>query len=145
MGRLLHLAEVPEIAIDAGRWQPLNKSLGIRTFGVNAVAMDPDDGSDIEHDEAGSGHQEVYVVVTGRAAFRLGDEEVEAGPGDVVAADDPGGDARLPRDRAGDADPVLRRRARSRARLRPLDRRRGRAAERVGARTLGRIGGRERG
>ena len=89
MGRLLHLAEVPEIAIDAGRWQPLNKSLGIRTFGVNAVAMDPDDGSDIEHDEAGSGHQEVYVVVTGRAAFRLGDEEVEAGPGDVVAADDP--------------------------------------------------------
>ena len=90
MGRLLHLADVPEIPIVAGRWQPLNEPLGIRTFGVNAVVMDPDDDIDIEHDEAGSGHQEVYVVVTGRAAFRAGDEEFEAGPGDVVAIDDPG-------------------------------------------------------
>jgi quercetin dioxygenase-like cupin family protein len=89
MGHILHLPDVPETAIAAGRWQPLNKRLGIRAFGVNAVVMDPGDDADIGHDESDCGHQEVYVVVSGRAAFRLGDEQVEAGPGDVVAVPDP--------------------------------------------------------
>jgi quercetin dioxygenase-like cupin family protein len=89
MGRVLRLSEVPEIPNSAGRWQPLNEPLGIKAFGVNGVVMDPGDDADIEHDEADSGHQEVYVVVNGRAAFRLGDEEVEAGPGDIVAVADP--------------------------------------------------------
>jgi mannose-6-phosphate isomerase-like protein (cupin superfamily) len=89
MGTVLHLSDVPAAPTEAGRWQALNGSLGITTFGVNAVIMDPGEQADIEHDEAESGHQEVYVVVTGRAAFRLGDTEVEAGPGDVVASADP--------------------------------------------------------
>jgi len=89
MGRMLRLAEVPPIETPSGRWQPLNERLGIKAFGVNGVVMDPGEEFAIEHDEARSGHQEVYVVVTGRARFRLGDEEVEAGPGDVVAVDDP--------------------------------------------------------
>ena len=89
MGRLLHLSDVPETVIADGRWQPLNDRLEIRNFGVNAVALDPGDDADIEHDESDCGHQEVYVVVAGRAAFRLGDEQVEAGPGDVVAVPDP--------------------------------------------------------
>jgi quercetin dioxygenase-like cupin family protein len=89
MGELLHLADVPVTAIPDGRWQPLNGPLGIRTFGISAVVADPGEELDIEHDEADSGHQEVYVVVAGRAGFRLGDREVEAGPGDVVAVPDP--------------------------------------------------------
>ena len=90
MGRMVHLADVPETAIPDGRWQPLNARLGVTAFGVNAVVMEPGEKLDIEHDEADSGHQEVYVVVTGRARFRLGDEEVEAGPGDVVAVGESG-------------------------------------------------------
>ena len=89
MGHLVHLSDVPEHAIADGRWQPLNERLGIRNFGINAVAMNPGEDADIDHDEAESGHQEVYVVVAGRAAFQLGDEQVEAGPGDVVAVPDP--------------------------------------------------------
>jgi hypothetical protein len=89
MGRMLHLPDVPETVIPSGRWQALNEPLGIRNFGVSAVAMDPGDEFDIEHDESDAGHQEVYVVVSGRAGFRLGDEEVEAGPGDIVAVADP--------------------------------------------------------
>jgi mannose-6-phosphate isomerase-like protein (cupin superfamily) len=89
MGRVVHLSEVPETRIPAGRWQPLNERLGIRAFGISAVAMDPGDDFDIEHEESESGQQEVYVVVTGRAAFRFAGEEVEAGPGDVVAVPDP--------------------------------------------------------
>jgi uncharacterized cupin superfamily protein len=89
MGRIVHLSEVPENVIPAGRWQPLNGPLGIRAFGISAVAMEPGEDADIEHDEADGGHQEVYVVVAGRAAFQLGDEQVEAGPGDVVAVPEP--------------------------------------------------------
>ena len=90
MGRTLRLSDVPETATTAGRWQPVNKLLDVTTFGVNAVAMEPGEDADIEHDESDSEHQEVYVVVAGRAAFRLGAEEVEAGPGDIVAVADPG-------------------------------------------------------
>lgn len=89
MGRIVHLSEVPETVISSGRWQPLNERLGIRNFGISAVAMDPGDDFDIEHDEADCDHQEAYVVVSGRAGFRVGDEEFEAGPGDVVAVPDP--------------------------------------------------------
>ncbi len=89
MGRWLHLADVPETRIPAGRWQALNDLLGVRNFGVSAIAIEPGESPDVEHDEGSSGHQEVYVVVTGRAGFRLGDEEIEAGPGDIVALPDP--------------------------------------------------------
>jgi len=89
MGHLIHLSEVPETVIPAGRWQPLNERLGIRHFGVSAVVMDPGETADIEHDESDDRHQEVYVVVAGRAGFRLGEDEFEAGPGDVVAVPDP--------------------------------------------------------
>ena len=80
---------MPETQTSAGRWQALNKPLDITTFGVSAVSMEPGEDLAIEHDELESHHQEVYVVVTGRAGFRFGSEEFEAGPGDVVAAADP--------------------------------------------------------
>jgi mannose-6-phosphate isomerase-like protein (cupin superfamily) len=89
MGTIVNLSEVPETVISSGRWQPLNERLGIRNFGISAVAMDPGDDFDIEHDEADGGHQEAYVVISGRMAFRIGDDEFEAGPGDVVAVPDP--------------------------------------------------------
>lgn len=89
MGQKLHLPDVPETATSAGRWQPLNSRLGVSNFGVNAVAIEPGEDIDIEHDEVDAQHQEVYVVVAGRAAFRLGSEEFEAGPGDIVAVPDP--------------------------------------------------------
>jgi len=89
MGQKLHLADLPEIATSAGRWQPLNSPLGVSNFGVNAVVIEPGEDIGIEHDEAECLHQEVYVVVAGRAGFRLGSEEFDAGPGDVVAVPDP--------------------------------------------------------
>jgi mannose-6-phosphate isomerase-like protein (cupin superfamily) len=75
--------------IASGRWQPLNDRLDITHFGVSAVVMDPDSDADMTHNEADDGHQEVYVVVAGRAWYAIGDERVEAGPGDVVAVSDP--------------------------------------------------------
>jgi hypothetical protein len=89
MGRIVNLAEVPETVISSGRWQPLNDRLGITHFGISAVVMDPGDEFDIEHDESDCGHQEAYVVISGRAGFRIGGEELSAGPGEVVAVPDP--------------------------------------------------------
>ena len=79
----------PTIATGYGRWQPLNGPLEVGGFGISAIVCDPGEEFDIEHDESESGQQEVYIVVAGRAAFEIGDETVEAGPGDVVSAPNP--------------------------------------------------------
>ena len=123
MGKLLHLSDVPGTVLADARWQPLNERLGIRAFGINAVQVEPGGDADIEHDETHSGHQEVYVVVSGRAAFRLGDEEVEAGPGDVVAVPDPAETRDYRALEHGHGDRLRRRRARRRPSLRGVDRR----------------------
>ncbi|HET6847570.1 MAG TPA: hypothetical protein VFH74_01855 [Gaiellales bacterium] len=83
------LTTIPAKATPYGRWQQLNSPLGLDAFGVNAVVCEPGEDIGISHDESETGHQEIYVVVSGRAAFTIGDERIEAGPGTVVAAPDP--------------------------------------------------------
>ncbi|HET7429655.1 MAG TPA: hypothetical protein VFJ66_09370 [Gaiellales bacterium] len=83
------LTMIPVKATPFGRWQQLNGPLGLDAFGLNAIVCEPGEDIGISHDEAETGHQEVYIVVSGRAAFTIGDEQIEAGPGTVVAAVDP--------------------------------------------------------
>src|SRR5256885_17197839 len=83
------LKKKPIVKTAYGRWQPLNGPLGVAGFGISAIICDPGEEFDIEHDETDSGQQEAYVVVAGRATFRIGDEQLEAGPGQVVSAPDP--------------------------------------------------------
>ena len=71
-----------------GRWQALNAPLGLAAFGINAIVCDPGETIDTEHDEADTGQQEAYIVVAGRAEFRVGSEVTEAGPGTVIAVAD---------------------------------------------------------
>ena len=71
-----------------GRWQALNAGLGVTAFGINAIVCDPGETIDTEHDETDSGQEEAYIVVAGRAEFRVGSEVTEAGPGTVVAVAD---------------------------------------------------------
>src|SRR5262249_28124473 len=89
MAHVVNLADVPEVVIGAARWLPLNQRLGITHFGINGTVLDPGEDPDIDHDEAEGGEQEAYIVVTGRARFRLGDDHVDVGPGTVVAVPDP--------------------------------------------------------
>ena len=51
----------------------------------------PNAGDDVveEHSEQTLGHEEVYVVLTGRATFMLGDETLDAPAGTVVFIRDP--------------------------------------------------------
>ena len=73
------------------RWTPLRRPFGITAFGVNAYTS-TEAGQDVveEHTEGGLGHEELYVVLTGRARFHLGEEEHDAPAGTVVFIRDPG-------------------------------------------------------
>jgi tetratricopeptide (TPR) repeat protein len=72
------------------RWTPLRKHLGITAFGINAYTA-TEAGQDVveEHTEERLGHEEVYVVVSGRATFVLDGDEVEASAGSLVFLRDP--------------------------------------------------------
>jgi hypothetical protein len=72
------------------RWTPVRRPFGITAFGVNAYTS-TDAGQDVveEHTERTLGHEELYVVLSGRARFRLGDEEHDAPAGTVVFIRDP--------------------------------------------------------
>jgi mannose-6-phosphate isomerase-like protein (cupin superfamily) len=71
-------------------WLPLRRTLGTTAFGVNAYASYEAGGELIEpHDETSSGaagHEELYVVLAGRARFTLGAEERDASAGTLVLA-----------------------------------------------------------
>lgn len=71
-------------------WRPIRRRLGIRAFGINAyTAASPGEHVVEEHTEETLGHEEVYVVVRGRARFTLGGEEVDAPAGTLVYLRDP--------------------------------------------------------
>ena len=73
-----------------GIWKPVRAKLGIEAFGVNAFVGREVGARVIEdHTEEGSGHQELYVVLAGRARFELGDEKVETKTGSLVFVADP--------------------------------------------------------
>ena len=66
-----------------GRSIPVREHLGIHAFGVNAFT--PEDGTLInEHDEAGSGQEELYIVLDGNATFEVDGETVDAPAGTLV-------------------------------------------------------------
>ena len=71
-------------------WYPLQHYFGLTGFGANVyVAQTAERSLIAEHDETAAGHQELYVVISGRARFRLDGEEYDVGSGDVVAVRDP--------------------------------------------------------
>ena len=67
-----------------GRDLPVREHLGIHAFGVNAYTPS-DDGTLIgEHDEAGSGQEELYIVLDGNATFEVDGETFDASQGTLV-------------------------------------------------------------
>jgi tetratricopeptide (TPR) repeat protein len=74
----------------ANGWSPIRMRLDVRAFGVNAwTAHEADTPVIPEHDERPSGHEELYLVVAGRATFTVEEEEVDAPAGTVVFVRDP--------------------------------------------------------
>jgi hypothetical protein len=67
-----------------GRDIPVREHLGIHAFGVNAFEPGADGTLVSEHDEAGSGQEELYIVLDGRATFEIDGETIDAPPGTLV-------------------------------------------------------------
>jgi hypothetical protein len=86
-----HLDELDRVALMHGlEWRPIRRRLGIRAFGVNAyTAEKPGDWIVEEHTEGSLGHEELYVVVRGRARFTLDGEDVDGPAGTLVFISDP--------------------------------------------------------
>ncbi|HKP18866.1 MAG TPA: tetratricopeptide repeat protein [Gaiellaceae bacterium] len=79
----LHLEDIP---LDERRF-PIRRHLGITAFGVNAWrGAEVGDRVIDDHDELVEAHEELYLVVSGRAAFTLDGDEVDAPPGTLVFA-----------------------------------------------------------
>jgi mannose-6-phosphate isomerase-like protein (cupin superfamily) len=84
--------EIEPIPVVGGKllWRPVRRTLDIGAFGINAYSA-PNAGDDVveEHKEQTLGHEEVYVVLAGRATFTLDDETLDAPAGTVVFVRDP--------------------------------------------------------
>jgi len=80
-----HIDELEELPINNGEfvWRPIRRRFGITAFGTNAYTGDAGQRVIEEHSERDN-HQEMYVVLRGRATFRLGDDEVDAPAGTIV-------------------------------------------------------------
>src|SRR5689334_5086727 len=80
--------DISEIRRPSG-WSPIRRELGVMAFGINAWSAD--DGGQLvgEHDESTSGHEELYVVLTGAARFTVDGDDLGAPAGTVVFVRDP--------------------------------------------------------
>ena len=77
------LAQLDEIE-RRGRDIPVREHLGIHAFGINAYTPSEDGTLISEHDEAGSGQEELYIVLDGQATFEVDGETVDAPAGTFV-------------------------------------------------------------
>lgn len=96
--------EIPQFS-GSGTWASIRRHFDIRSFGVNAwTAEEP--GKDVigEHDEVtggAAGHEELYVVMSGRATFTVDGETVEAPAGTIVFVRDPSAKRKAVAEEAG--------------------------------------------
>jgi hypothetical protein len=64
---------------------PVREHLGIHAFGINAYTS-AEDGTLIgEHDESGSGQEELYLVLDGNATFEIDGQTIDAPAGTFVS------------------------------------------------------------
>ena len=82
-------ARLEDLRRDDG-WAPIRLALGVQAFGVNAWTG-RDTGAVVipEHDEAPTGHEELYVVVAGHATFTVAGDEVDGPTGSILFVRDP--------------------------------------------------------
>jgi mannose-6-phosphate isomerase-like protein (cupin superfamily) len=87
--RVLRIEDVEAVPWVAGMtWHPVRMELGLHAFGAAGFSGGPGDYVVEPHAEAGDGrgHEELYVVLSGRATFTLDGERVDAPAGTLVFA-----------------------------------------------------------
>jgi len=88
---IAHIDDLESIAVgERGlQWRPVRSRFGIRAFGTNAYTAEVGNEIVEEHTERTNSHEEMYVVVSGRATFTLDGEEVDAPTGTIVHIPEP--------------------------------------------------------
>jgi quercetin dioxygenase-like cupin family protein len=90
---VLRIADMPVVSEGDPEdpvWYPLQHVLGIDAFGVNLFVTEEAGQTLVEdHDERGSGQQELYVILEGEALFHLDGEEVRVEHGTALAVTHP--------------------------------------------------------
>ena len=79
----MNATTISELTRENG-WAPLRAHLGARAFGINAYTKNADEQIVAAHKEEASGHEELYLVVAGRATFTVEGEERDAPVGTAV-------------------------------------------------------------
>jgi hypothetical protein len=75
------------------RWKPVRHHFGVRSFGVN-VQIGEREGDwvvddHVESSASGTRHEELYLVLCGRARFEVDGQELDATQGTFVHVPDP--------------------------------------------------------
>jgi tetratricopeptide (TPR) repeat protein len=86
-----HVDELDRIEMPDGFvWRPIRRHFDIRAFGVNAYSSLGVGGQLVEeHAETQLGHEEIYLVLRGRALFTVDGNEHELAAGQLVFLRDP--------------------------------------------------------
>jgi quercetin dioxygenase-like cupin family protein len=92
--RAARIDELPPGPMDGDlEWRPVRHQLGIEAFGAGVWSGDAGVEVIEEHtelDDDTDAHEELYVVMRGRATFTAAGETIEAPAGTLVAITDPG-------------------------------------------------------
>ena len=84
IARIEDLERYPISGQDGLTWRPVRRHFDIRAFGCNAYTADEAGRRVVEEHREEGGHEELYVVVSGRATFMLEGEEHDAPAGTLV-------------------------------------------------------------
>jgi hypothetical protein len=88
-----HIDDLPfEIDEDypTTEWKPVRRFFGIGSFGTNlARATKAGDVLTHDHDEVAVGHEELFLIVSGHATYRVDGEDIDAPAGTFLYVPEP--------------------------------------------------------
>jgi tetratricopeptide (TPR) repeat protein len=87
--RAFETARIDELESPDG-WSPIRLHFDVQAFGINAWTAHEAGATVIpEHGEQPSGHEELYLVISGHASFTVEGERIDAPTGTIVFVRDP--------------------------------------------------------
>jgi tetratricopeptide (TPR) repeat protein len=84
IARIDDLERYPISGQDGLTWRPVRRYFDIKAFGVNAYTAEEAGQRVVEEHREEGGHEELYVVLSGRATFTVEGEEHDAPAGTLV-------------------------------------------------------------
>ena len=90
--RVAHIDDLPfeEGSSPGTEWKPVRRIFSIGSFGTAlARATEAGDTLTHDHDEVTARHEELFLIVSGHATYRVDGEEIDAPAGTFLSVPDP--------------------------------------------------------